>query len=459
MGIQYFYNFCISELDDADLESDILSAVRKTYFAGFEKLRDKITYDSEGVSLLYDYCIERDKPLRWTVRNPCGGVMQEVVPSDDGRYYLNFYLGDRLFKRLLFSKLHTLLKAEYMDDNGAVFRSIEPRKLQGGLCLLYTDNRDSEPVVLLEAPRVGDERVLNALREDFRDYTAAASTNEGVVWFLNEEQTERFKGFVSDKLEELNKENDVSFIDGEAPLYEKINAKDFNIKRNLSASLDISQAKDFGTAAVAEEPEETADNNDEAQKAESEEAVVADPAVVPVESEEPKSEAVDNQSEEKTGAPAAADKLIMADGAVYSYYGELDANGNRSGYGRTLTDEGRTAYEGSYQNDKRSGKGAYFYKDGSLCYSGDWAENVRHGVGVGVSAKDGSMHIGRWVNNKPEGNGVRLSSDGGIKFVCKELSKGGTVLMHYMDDDTVLISKYDENGRKLSEKSISLTDF
>ena len=123
-----------------------------------------------------------------------------------------------------------------------------------------------------------------------------------------------------------------------------------------------------------------------------------------------------------------------------------------------MTDEGRTAYEGMYLNDKRSGKGAYFYKDGSLCYSGDWSQNVRHGVGVGVSSSDGSMHIGRWVNNKPEGNGVRLSADGEIKFVCKELSDGGTVLMNYREDDTVLIAKYDKDGSKLSEKVVSLNE-
>ena len=88
MGIQYFYNFCLAQVDDTDLNSDILSAVRKSYFSDFERIRDKITYDSEGVSLLYDYCIERGKPLQWTVKRPDGTVVQEVLPSDNGKYYL-----------------------------------------------------------------------------------------------------------------------------------------------------------------------------------------------------------------------------------------------------------------------------------------------------------------------------------------------------------------------------------
>lgn len=439
MGIQYFYNFCIREIDDTDLESDILSAVRRSYFASFEKIRDKITYDSEGVSMLYDYCIEKEKPMRWTVKNPQGGIVQEALSADEGRYYLCFYRGDKLFKRLLFSKLHTLLKAEYMDDNGAVYRTVEPRKVQGGLCLLYTDTGLSDPVVLYEAPEVGDERVAQQVKACFSDYTVTASTDTGIVWYLSEEQTAHFKAFMEETASAIANESEESFVGDDTPLLDKINAKDFNMKRNLSASLDISQAKDFGTSAVQEI---VADELIEEEAEEVVEATVAE--------EEP----VEETTAESTGLKP--DKEIMADGALYTYYGELDDNGNRSGYGRTLTDLGRTAYEGMYRSDKRSGKGAYFYKDGTLCYSGDWSENVRHGVGVGVSARDGSMHVGRWVNNKPEGNGVRLSADGEIRFVCKELGDGGTVLMHYLDDDTVLISRYDKDGSKLSEKKISL---
>ena len=112
-----------------------------------------------------------------------------------------------------------------------------------------------------------------------------------------------------------------------------------------------------------------------------------------------------------------------------------------------MTELGRTAYEGHYDNDKRSGNGSYYYKNGTLCYTGDWMENVRHGIGVGISS-----------NNKPDGNGVRLTAEGDIKFVCKELLDGTTVLMHYMPDDTVIISKYDKYGMKIGDTTISLKD-
>ena len=435
MGIKYFYNFCLCERDDADIAGDILSAVRKAYFAGFVKIRDKITYDSEGTSLLYDYCIEKDKPLRWTVKTPSGEIVQDVTQAAEGKYHINYYRNKALYKRLLFSCLHTMLKAEYLDESGVVCASLEPRKLRDALCLLYTAAGLKEPLILTALTETSDSRAAEMINSRFSDRTAVASTNDGVVWFLSDEQHAAYKRIRDEVEAELAAETEESFIGDEAPLFERINAKDFNVKRNLSASLDISEAREFGAEAPEETEEQLADE------------------ITPDETE-----TVEETVQEDDSA-LKPDKLIMADGAVYSYFGELDESGNRSGFGRTLTDLGRTAYEGRYENDKRSGNGAYFYKDGTLCYSGDWLENARHGVGVGISARDGSIHTGRWVNNKPEGNGVRMSRDGELKFVCKELSDGQTVLMNYMADDTVVISKYDKNGAKIAEKTVSLTDF
>ena len=506
MGVKYFYNFCIPSRDDTSLEGDILCAVRKSYFDDFDKIRDKITLDSEGEYLLYDYCIEKDKPLRWSVRTADGTVVQDSSPAEGGRYYLNTYKDQKLTKRLLFSRLHTLLKAEYTDESGAVTCSVEPRKLGNGLCLLYRSKELQQPLILSEMPEVSDKRVLERVRAGFDDYTAAASTNDGIVFYLSDKQREHFDSYVGKVIDELSSEAEVSFIGDEAPLYEKINVKDFNIKRNLSASLDITMARDFAPAIEDDQASsENAAATDELSEASVEKSVITekDSDIA----EEKPSESVESApelAEEKPGNEPEApdevsviapdektvsaadgaegslaesagadnisdsepeesrsslpDKLIMADGAVYSYYGGLDENDNRSGYGRTMTDLGRTAYEGTYRGDKRSGKGAYFYKDGTLCYSGDWSENVRHGVGVGISARDGSMHIGTWKNNKPEGNGVRVSADGSVRFVCKEVSDGGTVLMNYTDDDMVIISRYDAQGSKISEKTVSLTD-
>ena len=143
---------------------------------------------------------------------------------------------------------------------------------------------------------------------------------------------------------------------------------------------------------------------------------------------------------------------------VYSYYGKLDENGGRTGYGRTVTDLGMTAYEGMYRGDKRNGKGTYYYKDGTLCYSGDWSENARDGVGIGVSSRDGSMHIGRWSDNKPEGTGVRVTADGDISFISKELPDGALAVLRCDDENKLVVTKYNKSGNMLFEKTVSLID-
>ena len=451
MGTKYFYNFCLTEYEDADFSGDILSAVRESFFRGGGRIRDRITVDSEGESVFYDYSLEKDKQLKWTVKDSKGELLQEVVPAADGRYHLCFYSGGSLVKRLLFSGKHTLLKAEYMDESGAVCASIEPRKAPGGLCLLYTDARLPEPVVLSEMPQINDARVAERVSAGFTDYSAAAFTDGGAVYYLSPSQERSFREFVSQAEEEIANEAEESFIGGDAPLFDQINVKDFNVKRNLSSALDITMAAVFGETPAEESAADEASGDVEEPESASED--IAELAAAAI------NEIIGEDGQEPSDNSVKPDKEIIADGAVYSYFGKLDENGNRTGFGRTVTDLGVTAYEGNYRSDKRSGKGAYFYKDGTLCYSGDWAENARHGVGVGISSRDGSIHAGRWVNNKPEGTGVRLGADGDIRFVCKELSDGKTVLMNYLPDDTVLISKYDEQGRKISEKTISLTDF
>ena len=490
MSIQYFYNFCLRDVDSTDLSGNLLTGVRRSYFSTAAKIKDKLTRGSDAQPLFYDFSIEKGKPMKWQVKDAAGKVIQDVRLSDDGKYYIYFYEDSALFKRLLFSKHHTLLKAEYFDKKtGAVRHTLEPRKSQVGLCILYTTKSDPRPIPLFEEPEIGDGALLELMRREYDVYTAVASSDSGVVRFLSEPQMAGFREALEKCEKELADTREESFVGDDTPLLDKINAKDFNVKRNLSSSLDITRAMEFGAHDAAEEspaePELPAVSEAEALAISAVEeitqAVSAASATTPA--EEPAAEEVtvketgeadqtavaeaDTQPAEQTQEPEAAqeessvpkpDKMIMADGAVYSYYGELDAQGNRSGYGRTMTELGRTAYEGRYLNDKRSGNGSYFYKNGMLCYTGDWLENVRHGVGVGVSSRDGSIHVGSWRNNKPDGSGVRLTAEGNIKFVCKELADGTTVLMNYLPDDTVLISKYDENGMKIGDTTISLKD-
>ena len=470
MSIRYFYNFCLK--GDGDLDGDILSGVRKSYFAGLMRIRDRITAGSDCESLSYEYSIEKGKPMRWSVKDPDGKVLQESVGADDGRYHICFYKDSRITKRLLFSKLHTLLRCEYFDPaGGEVTATLEPRKAKSGLCILYTSSKGADAEALYPMPEINDPK-LREKTENYIGYTVMASTDEGSVKFMSMSQIGEFRSFAEYAQSKLLEVREESFVDGETPLYDRINVKDFNIKRNLSTALDITMAAEFSAPAEhTVEPAEAVEAPEADEIVETAETAPEEAAVVEAESAESGESLTDEDiadmdeipilTQDEASQPAAGpvpDKLIPADGEVYSYYGELDASGNRSGRGRTVTAGGLTAYEGEYRNDKRNGKGSYYYKDGSLCYTGDWADNIRHGVGVGVSSSDGSIHAGRWSLNRPEGNGVRLTQNGDIRFVCKELGDGSTVLLNFIENDNVIVSKYDPAGKKLGEKDLSLKD-
>ncbi len=155
----------------------------------------------------------------------------------------------------------------------------------------------------------------------------------------------------------------------------------------------------------------------------------------------------------------APDATIESNGASYFYYGDIDLNGNRSGRGRTLMADGKTAYDGEYLDDARHGKGAFYYKEGSLCYWGDWDNNLRNGFGLGISSETGVIHIGNWNQNKPDGIGVRFDSNGNFMYIDSacERTNGGIRITDFTDK-TLTIELWDEKTFKVIKKVISVED-
>lgn len=501
--VNYFYNI-ILKTDDCDLYSDILTGIRKDYYLSHEKQKGKITQNSSSNTLFYEFSIEKDRPIRWRVSDEkC--IISDSKILDGGTCCVNYYDDNGLYKVITFSKFHTLLKVEYynMAKSTSPYCTIEPRKSGDKLCLLLTSGIASvQSSVLYCMPNIYDDYILDKIQNEFTDYTAIASTNEGVVKFLSENQLEKFEDFVDRAAAiKLTENSPKSYIDeGDAVLAQKLNPKDFNVKRNLSEIIDISQAKEFSYDNIEEElltdmglelfEEETdlvddeyndcsskgehktdvelteisaenieAENNmPVALKAENDKELLAD-SHTEVEfndlCEETEIDSHENFEEAFYGAP---NKVIESSSAKYQYFGELDENNKRSGFGRTATESGRTAYEGEYLDNKRNGVGAYYYKDSQLCYYGEWKDNKREGFGVGVSSVDKSIHVGNFYNNKPTNEGVRINADGEIEFIKKVLSNGIVVEFRF-ENDKIIVSKFNEKGEQISENSSNLLYF
>lgn len=599
--INYFYNI-ILKTDSCDLYSDVLTGIRKDYNLSKEKQKGKITQNSSGDTLFYEFSIEKEKAMKWSISDS-KSIISDCKVLNDNQSCVNYYDANGKCKSIVFSKYQTLLKVEYynMLKTAEPYCVIEPRKAGNGLCLLLTSRENIRPSVLYPMPDVQDDYILDKLDLEFDDYTVVASTNEGVVKFLSESQLESFEDFVDRATAmKLTDTAPQSFIEeDDAVLAQKLNPKDFNIKRNLSEIIDISKAQEFSYDNIEEElvsdlvideldlddntdvaynasldqtaevnavepvddiavfeeetveadvsykqvddvvvsedaverlAEETTENivseevcaiedvviddavdvaddssdedevqleidtveeiitpettieettvEDTAQAPQAEEDISIVANVVPelVENElsddsieqtveelqdttlEADADLEETDNSFEVGETATPDRVIESSSAKYLYFGGLDDDGNRSGFGRTSTEDGKTAYEGSYSNNKRNGVGAYYYKDSSLCYYGDWKDNKREGFGIGVSSFDKSVHVGKFADNKPFGDGVRVNSDGNIKFVKKVLSNGVSVELSF-DGDKIIISKYDENGELISENTSNLMYF
>lgn len=537
--INYFYNIAL-KADNCDFYSDVLTSIRKDFYLSKAKQKGKITQDSNGDSIFYEFSLEKDKNLKWMVSDS-DSIISDSKSAEDNKYCVNYYSESGLCKRITFSKFHTLLMVEYFEltRSQQPYRVIEPRKSDDGLCLLITSPISYQSDALFAMPKVDDEYIQDIVDDEFTDYSVVASTNDGVVKFLNNDQLELFKEFV--RTAEERKASDTApkrFIDeDDAVLAQKFNPKDFNLKRNLSEVLNIADAKEFNCdiedIIETDVYDEDVSNEDidlespaddviepevlttDAQKPEFKEVesfndtqmvvddtdllvekvviseteedrvveelavdTTVDEIVEPVVIEEvsidtAESGAFDEITENETLQDTEdvvlseefevskledADSVIENSSSKYYYYGELDANSNRCGYGRTATENGHTAYEGQYLDNKRDGIGSYYYKDGKLCYYGEWKNNKREGVGVGISSFDNSIHVGTFENNKPVGDGARIAKDGKVDFITKTLSSGITVKMQFVND-TIIITKYNENGDIISENSSNLNMF
>lgn len=147
-----------------------------------------------------------------------------------------------------------------------------------------------------------------------------------------------------------------------------------------------------------------------------------------------------------------ADLIINSGNEKYCYYGDINDDCMRDGYGRTEMLNGKTAYEGNYKNNKRNGFGSFYYKNGGLCYTGEWKDNKRNGFGVGVRSSDGSFHAGIWSNNKPEGVGARFDKYGKLSYIANfKNGKESGLCVEYREDGGITIFKWVNDAKKIIE--------
>lgn len=251
-----------------------------------------------------------------------------------------------------------------------------------------------------------------------------------------------------------------------------------NIEENSADANDEKTEDITGKTDVAEETENTTveenqveENPTEQQETVEENSVDDDTKVAPnftneeilrevlnammnnsKENEPPKVVTSVNETPQAERFDKNADLIINSGNEKYCYYGDINDDCMRDGYGRTEMSNGKTAYEGNYKNNKRNGFGSFYYKNGGLCYTGEWKDNKRNGFGVGVRSSDGSFHAGTWSNNKPEGVGARFDKYGKLSYIANfKNGKESGLCVEYREDGGITIFKWVNDAKKIIE--------
>jgi hypothetical protein len=107
-------------------------------------------------------------------------------------------------------------------------------------------------------------------------------------------------------------------------------------------------------------------------------------------------------------------KILMRGGTITkikyknrdSYYGEVNARGEKHGKGRMVENDG-IVLEGDWKNDKMNGNGKMIYPSGEK-YEGEFKDDLFHGHGVyNAPTKFGRIaYEGEFANHKRHGTGV-----------------------------------------------------
>ena len=350
-------------------------------------------------------------------------------------------------------------KSEYFDfneeDNPSVFDDVEDSSALD-LENIALDNEDTVEVSSISTEI--DDTIENTVEPE-----ETTTTDENI-----EENTDNNETVVKEPVNEEKEQVETSEnTDGQS------NIEEHSVDTNDKKTEDIT-----GETAVAEETENiTVEENQAEEKPTQqpetveENSIDDDTKVAPnftneeilrevlnammnnsKENEPPKVVTSVNETPQAERFDKNADLIINSGNEKYCYYGDINDDCMRDGYGRTEMSNGKTAYEGNYKNNKRNGFGSFYYKNGGLCYTGEWKDNKRNGFGVGVRSSDGSFHAGTWSNNKPDGGGARFDKYGKLSYIANfKNGKESGLCVEYREDGGITIFKWVNDAKKIIE--------
>lgn len=402
-------------------------------------------------------CIKREVERAKTIIADRNAPKVYNTPEDRETGF-NFKDNDFNLKKNM-NQTFDISKSEYFDfneeDNPSVFDDVEDSSALD-LENIALDNEDTVEVESISAEI--DDTIENTVEPE-----ETTTTDENI-----EENTDNNETVVKEPVNEEKEEVETSENTDEQSNIEE-NSVDTNDKKieDITGETDVAEE----TENITVEENQVEENPTQQQETVEENSIDDDTKVAPnftneeilrevlnammnnsKENEPPKVVTSVNETPQAERFDKNADLIINSGNEKYCYYGDINDDCMRDGYGRTEMSNGKTAYEGNYKNNKRNGFGSFYYKNGGLCYTGEWKDNKRNGFGVGVRSSDGSFHAGTWSNNKPEGVGARFDKYGKLSYIANfKNGKESGLCVEYREDGGITIFKWVNDAKKIIE--------
>ncbi|MGN0558977.1 MAG: hypothetical protein ACI4IS_05985 [Acutalibacteraceae bacterium] len=479
IGFVSCYGVALKEFDKQSVHTSVLSNVRRAFFQTGKQQKNNFTKKTDNAIYKFNYHLSKNT-IKW-VAYKNKAVYQNVVNQPENKYYIQTFDDyGRIVKHDFFDENHIWLKTTYYStgDKEGVLCSVVPYEISGQPVILRYNTGADKPVVLYlcEAPQTQEQSEL--LNKSDCLIEAEVLSDSSVLLFANEENKLLYLSKLNSVKESINQKNAPKVYITEQDKKDGITLRkeDFNLSKNLNDTFHIEQSEPFSQMqtpldflSVDEknqdeeisqmQPTENTENNDIALEDNSTEKEIEIQSIIEqaeffdnsadeikAEASLAENEEITDDKEQEQTAEALAIKAVEQIDAVmnfddekttpviddkepdavisnqqdtYRYYGETDENGKREGYGRTVMQNGLTAYDGQYENDMRNGFGCFYYKNGGFCYAGQWLDNKKNGMGVCRRDSDGVIQLGKWKDDKSVGVAARADDKGNITYVGK----------------------------------------
>ncbi|MEE0929681.1 MAG: hypothetical protein UIM53_01615 [Acutalibacteraceae bacterium] len=451
-----YLNVFFNDMEIAPVPADILTDARNRFFiANGKKIKDKVFFSANGIKYSFAYQIDTKGKFKWKA-TANGTTIEEAVAEPAGYIILYKNISGLVYKKTYFNHSHIWQKTEYFEaGKNTPSISLMPWLNDDRAAIAMYDGDTSFPQILYGLPLPeNNEDIHNAVM--LCNPQVSATVNNVTYFFGDDELEEQWNSILRscntvDNLSISNKTNEkeyfcITMLNQNSGYKNLADTNEFFSVQSVPFNSPITQ-NDMLIENTTVERVHTTNNKSESYPINPQKE---NKVIYPVNTT--------NDTFTKRTNENNADKTVMISQKEKGYYfGSLDTNNNRSGYGRVQTSKGKTLYEGEFLNDMKNGFGVTFFKSGKVSHIGNYINNNCDGFGLEFRATDGSITAAQFKDNAKEFISAKFDKTGKLTYAGSKYDEDECSINFNTDNGEIFIAKFN-NGEPLYSGTIISAD-